>query len=126
MKLKTQADGCLFPTTDSSQTIIDCFLTGGFNFQAAWTTGWLAGRAMAAAVGPGTDQSGSRLLAPRSGQRKSVLTGLYRQLTAIRSAPSAGETLGTKPTGEPSNPQLEPPQSRSEHLELLSWRGIGV
>jgi predicted Rossmann fold flavoprotein len=24
-------------------------LTGGFNFQAAWTTGWLAGRAMAAA-----------------------------------------------------------------------------
>ena len=21
-------------------------LTGGFNFQAAWTTGWLAGRAM--------------------------------------------------------------------------------
>ena len=23
-------------------------LTGGFNFQAAWTTGWLAGRAMAA------------------------------------------------------------------------------
>jgi len=25
-------------------------LTGGFNFQAAWTTGWLAGRAMAAQV----------------------------------------------------------------------------
>ncbi len=24
-------------------------LTGGFNFQAAWTTGWLAGRAMAGA-----------------------------------------------------------------------------
>jgi predicted flavoprotein YhiN len=23
-------------------------ITGGFNFQAAWTTGWLAGRAMAA------------------------------------------------------------------------------
>jgi predicted Rossmann fold flavoprotein len=23
-------------------------LTGGFNFQAAWTTGWIAGRAMAA------------------------------------------------------------------------------
>jgi predicted flavoprotein YhiN len=22
-------------------------LTGGFNFQAAWTTGWIAGRAMA-------------------------------------------------------------------------------
>ena len=22
-------------------------LTGGFNFQAAWTTGWLAGKAMA-------------------------------------------------------------------------------
>ena len=22
-------------------------VTGGFNFQAAWTTGWLAGRAMA-------------------------------------------------------------------------------
>jgi len=21
-------------------------VTGGFNFQAAWTTGWLAGRAM--------------------------------------------------------------------------------
>ncbi len=30
-------------------------LTGGFNFQAAWTTGWLAGRAMAAAVRPGCD-----------------------------------------------------------------------
>jgi predicted Rossmann fold flavoprotein len=26
-------------------------VTGGFNFQNAWTTGWLAGRAMAAAVG---------------------------------------------------------------------------
>jgi hypothetical protein len=26
-------------------------LTGGFNFQAAWTTGWHAGRAMAAAGG---------------------------------------------------------------------------
>jgi predicted flavoprotein YhiN len=24
-------------------------LTGGFNFQAAWTTGWIAGRAMAGA-----------------------------------------------------------------------------
>jgi hypothetical protein len=24
-------------------------LTGGFNFQSAWTTGWLAGRAMAEA-----------------------------------------------------------------------------
>jgi predicted flavoprotein YhiN len=23
-------------------------ITGGFNFQAAWTSGWLAGRAMAA------------------------------------------------------------------------------
>jgi predicted flavoprotein YhiN len=23
-------------------------VTGGFNFQAAWTTGWLAGKAMAA------------------------------------------------------------------------------
>lgn len=27
-------------------------VTGGFNFQAAWTTGWHAGRAMAAAVAP--------------------------------------------------------------------------
>ena len=26
-------------------------LTGGFNFQAAWTTGWIAGRAMAAQTG---------------------------------------------------------------------------
>ena len=26
-------------------------LTGGFNFQAAWTTGWLAGRAMAGTRG---------------------------------------------------------------------------
>ena len=25
-------------------------ITGGFNFQAAWTTGWLAGNAMAAQV----------------------------------------------------------------------------
>jgi hypothetical protein len=25
-------------------------LTGGFNFQSAWTTGWIAGRAMAAAI----------------------------------------------------------------------------
>jgi predicted flavoprotein YhiN len=25
-------------------------LTGGFNFQAAWTTGWLAGKAMAAVL----------------------------------------------------------------------------
>ena len=24
-------------------------ITGGFNFQAAWTTGWIAGRAMAGA-----------------------------------------------------------------------------
>ena len=28
-------------------------ITGGFNFQAAWTTGWLAGRAMAATAAPG-------------------------------------------------------------------------
>jgi predicted flavoprotein YhiN len=27
-------------------------LTGGFNFQAAWTTGWLAGRAMALVKSP--------------------------------------------------------------------------
>jgi len=26
-------------------------ITGGFNFQAAWTTGWIAGRAMAAKIG---------------------------------------------------------------------------
>ena len=25
-------------------------ITGGFNFQAAWTTGWIAGRAMACAA----------------------------------------------------------------------------
>ena len=25
-------------------------VTGGFNFQAAWTTGWIAGRAMAGAA----------------------------------------------------------------------------
>jgi predicted flavoprotein YhiN len=25
-------------------------ITGGFNFQAAWTTGWLAGKAIAEAV----------------------------------------------------------------------------
>jgi predicted Rossmann fold flavoprotein len=35
-------------------------LTGGFNFQAAWTTGWLAGRAMAAAVRQGTEETASR------------------------------------------------------------------
>ena len=28
-------------------------ITGGFNFQAAWTTGWIAGHAMAG-VEPGT------------------------------------------------------------------------
>jgi predicted flavoprotein YhiN len=27
-------------------------ITGGFNFQAAWTTGWLAGQAMAAPDAP--------------------------------------------------------------------------
>jgi predicted Rossmann fold flavoprotein len=31
-------------------------LTGGFNFQAAWTTGWIAGRAMAAANDSTTDK----------------------------------------------------------------------
>jgi predicted Rossmann fold flavoprotein len=30
-------------------------ITGGFNFQAAWTTGWIAGRAMAEAGGLTTD-----------------------------------------------------------------------
>jgi len=34
-------------------------VTGGFNFQAAWTTGWLAGRAMARGAEPG--------LQPRAG-----------------------------------------------------------
>ncbi len=29
-------------------------VTGGFNFQAAWTTGWLAGRAMASSLGSET------------------------------------------------------------------------
>jgi predicted Rossmann fold flavoprotein len=28
-------------------------ITGGFNFQAAWTTGWIAGKAMAAALKEG-------------------------------------------------------------------------
>jgi hypothetical protein len=28
-------------------------LTGGFNFQAAWTTGWIAGRSMARSVARG-------------------------------------------------------------------------
>ena len=28
-------------------------ITGGFNFQAAWTTGWIAGRAMAESLGSG-------------------------------------------------------------------------
>jgi predicted flavoprotein YhiN len=28
-------------------------LTGGFNFQNAWTTGWLAGRAIARQLGEG-------------------------------------------------------------------------
>ena len=28
-------------------------VTGGFNFQAAWTTGWIAGRAMAAGAEAG-------------------------------------------------------------------------
>ena len=27
-------------------------VTGGFNLQSAWTTGWLAGRAMAGEAGP--------------------------------------------------------------------------
>jgi predicted Rossmann fold flavoprotein len=31
VKLKTQTDGCLFPTTDSSQTIIECLLTAARN-----------------------------------------------------------------------------------------------
>jgi predicted Rossmann fold flavoprotein len=32
-------------------------ITGGFNFQAAWTTGWIAGKAMASAAAlPGTDR----------------------------------------------------------------------
>jgi predicted Rossmann fold flavoprotein len=31
-------------------------ITGGFNFQAAWTTGWIAGRAMAAQVDCGTER----------------------------------------------------------------------
>ena len=35
-------------------------ITGGFNFQAAWTTGWIAGRAMASCIQsldePGNDE----------------------------------------------------------------------
>jgi len=38
VKLKTQADGCLFPTTDSSQTIIDCLLTAARNAGVALRT----------------------------------------------------------------------------------------
>jgi len=30
-------------------------ITGGFNFQAAWTTGWIAGHALAASVAPRSD-----------------------------------------------------------------------
>src|SRR5207237_6996147 len=30
-------------------------ITGGFNFQAAWTTGWIAGNALAASVGSRPD-----------------------------------------------------------------------
>jgi hypothetical protein len=34
-------------------------VTGGFNFQSAWTTGWLAGCAMAESVGGGKPEDGS-------------------------------------------------------------------
>src|SRR5439155_750603 len=33
-------------------------ITGGFNFQAAWTTGWIAGRAMARQIRPRHGQAG--------------------------------------------------------------------
>ena len=36
-------------------------ITGGFNFQAAWTTGWIAGKAMA------ERQSSVRLIGPKRG-----------------------------------------------------------
>ncbi|MHB8520203.1 MAG: BaiN/RdsA family NAD(P)/FAD-dependent oxidoreductase [Limisphaerales bacterium] len=43
-------------------------LTGGFNFQAAWTTGWIAGRAMAGDGAGGREAN--RLRPPRSAHRK--------------------------------------------------------
>ena len=39
-------------------------LTGGFNFQAAWTTGWLAGRGLAAAAGPPAPAATPRCASP--------------------------------------------------------------
>lgn len=41
-------------------------LTGGFNFQAAWTTGWLAGQAMAKAATAGTGAPAATGVAPGS------------------------------------------------------------
>jgi predicted Rossmann fold flavoprotein len=40
-------------------------LTGGFNFQSAWTTGWLAGRAMAGAPTAGAGAPDATGVAPR-------------------------------------------------------------
>jgi len=34
-------------------------ITGGFNFQSAWTTGWIAGNAIAESLGPGLDMRSS-------------------------------------------------------------------
>ena len=39
-------------------------LTGGFNFQAAWTTGWLAGQAMAKTATAGTGAPAAAGVAP--------------------------------------------------------------
>ncbi len=39
-------------------------LTGGYNFQSAWTTGWLAGRAMAAEPAAGSGASATSGVAP--------------------------------------------------------------
>ena len=39
-------------------------LTGGFNFQAAWTTGWLAGQAMAEIPPAGTGAPAAAGVAP--------------------------------------------------------------
>lgn len=43
-------------------------VTGGFNFQAAWTTGWIAGRSMAAAAARLAGAGGGEARPPSSGK----------------------------------------------------------
>jgi predicted Rossmann fold flavoprotein len=100
VRLKTEADGCIFPVSDTAQTILDCLL------QAAQQTGVQLGTQQTV-IAVEADRDGFRLHLQPSGQAESITLTTRRVLLAtggdsasLRLAEGLGHTV------EPPVPSL--------------------